>query len=337
MRLRGVRMAECRPGGAIEVVERKRLGLLATLAFLPGQLARAVAAEPAIGAGGQLLLFDAFPSRRVAPRPVWIWLPPDHDAGERCAVLYMQDGQNLFHPANPWNHGPWDVDRYLIRLRAEGAIRKTMVVGIANTGANRSREYLPAAALARLPAALRDEVPESSVDGSHALLSDAYLSFLVDELKPWVDRHYRTLPGPGDTVAMGSSKGGVVSLYALARYPRVFGGVGALSTHWPLTTNPALAAPGRSAERARVASSFLDWLAEGHLPAPGTRRLYFDHGTTSLDAEYGPLQLRMDALATGRGYRPGLDYLSRIYEGASHDEAAWRARLAVPLAFLLRP
>lgn len=211
-----------------------------------------------------------------------------------------------------------------------------MVVGIANTGANRSREYLPAAALARLPAALRDEVPESTADGSHALLSDAYLAFLVEEFEPWVDRHYRTLPGPRDTLAMGSSKGGVISLYALARHPAVFGGLGALSTHWPLTTNPALAAPDRGADRARVASSFLDWLAEGHLPAADGRRLYFDHGTTGLEAEYGPWQLRMDALAAAKGYRPGEDYISRIYEGASHDEAAWRGRLASPLAFLLR-
>lgn len=111
-------MLECRSCEATEVIERKRLALLAALPFLPGIVARARAGEPAIGAGGKLLFFDAFPSRRVTPRPVWIWLPPDHDAGERCAVLYMQDGQNLFSPANPWNHGPWDVDRHLLRLRA---------------------------------------------------------------------------------------------------------------------------------------------------------------------------------------------------------------------------
>jgi enterochelin esterase-like enzyme len=325
------------------MIQRKRLALLAALPLLPGLLARASGAihaaalpQAADTPGGRLLLFEAFPSRHVAPRPVWIWLPPDHDAGEPCAVLYMEDGQNLFYPANPWNHGPWDVDRHLLALRREGKIRKTLVVGIASTGANRSREYMPAAALARLPRSLREEAPESSADGSRSPLSDAYLSFLVEELKPFVDRRYRTRPGPEDTVAMGSSKGGLISLYALARYPRVFGAMGALSTHWPMTTNPTLAEPARAEDRSRLAQAFLDWLS-GHLPAPGRHRLYFDHGTTSLDAEYGPWQQRMDALAAAHGYRAGADYMSRVVEGASHDEAAWRARLATPLAFLLRP
>lgn len=315
------------------MIQRKRLALLAALPLLPGLLGRARAADPP--AGGRLLRVEAFPSRHVAPRPVWIWLPPDHDSGERCAVLYMQDGQNLFYPANPWNHGPWDVDRHLLALRRSGEIRKTLVVGIANAGANRSREYMPAAALERLPHRLRDAAPESSADGSLRPLADDYLAFLVEELKPFVDRHYRTLPGPETTLAMGSSKGGLVSLYALARYPGVFGAMGALSTHWPLTTNPVLAEPARAADRTRLAQSFLDWLA-GHLPRAGRHRLYFDHGTTSLDAEYGPWQERMDALAAARGYRADADYLSRVVEGASHDEAAWRARLATPLRFLLR-
>ena len=149
-----------------------------------------------------------------------------------------------------------------------------------------------------------------------ALASDEYLRFLVEELKPFVDARYRTLPGRDDTVVMGSSMGGLISLYALAKYPDVFGGAGAVSTHWP-------AGDG----------AMVDWLA-AHLPA-GTHRIWFDHGTETLDAGYALYQLRMDAAMQAAGWMRGRDWESRVYEGAAHDEKSWRARVDQPLRFLL--
>jgi predicted alpha/beta superfamily hydrolase len=116
---------------------------------------------------------------------------------------------------------------------------------------------------------------------------------------------------------MGSSMGGLISLYALAEYPRVFGGVGAVSTHWPAGEGIVI-----------------DWLAT-QLPRAGAHRVYFDFGTATLDAQYPPYQARMDALMPGLGYRTGRDWLTRRFEGAEHNEAAWKARLDVPLRFLL--
>ena len=84
--------------------------------------------------------------------------------------------------------------------------------------------------------------------------SEAYLRFLVEELKPFVDAQYHTLPGRDDTLIMGSSMGGLISLYALARYPDIFGGVGAVSTHWPACEGCTI-----------------DWL-RAELPAPGRHR-----------------------------------------------------------------
>ena len=326
------------------MVERGRLAILAALAGWPLALkaiarnedAQLAPAPPIANASGRFVEYDPFPSQRVAPRKVVVWLPPDYDRSMApCSVLYMHDGQNLFAPANPMGHGPWDVDKRLIALTGHGKARRTLVVGIWNTGLNRSREYAPAAAIERLPPALQALVPGTSADDDHSPLSDQYLGFITDELKPFIDRHFRTKSTAADTFIMGSSMGGLISLYALASRPDVFGGAGCLSTHWPLTTNFPLLLPTVDPRVPEIASAFLDWL-QTHLPNAGAHRLYFDHGTENLDSLYAPYQTRMDAIATAKGYRSGVDYLSRVFAGDDHNELSWRNRLAIPLEFLLR-
>lgn len=270
----------------------------------------------AAGIGGRLLRHAAFPSRHVAARNVDVWLPPGYarDPRRRYPVLYVHDGQNLFDPATAYGGVDWGIDETMARLIADGAVRKAIVVGVWNTP-QRFGEYMPEKAVAT------DEVA-TGVDGFDPLprtqvISDAYLRFLVDELKPSIDATYRTLPGRGDTLVMGSSMGGLISLYAIAEYPQVFGGAAAVSTHWP-------AADG----------AVIDWLAP-RLPDPATHRLYFDHGTATLDAGYAPYQRRMDAIARDAGYVDGQNLSSLRFEGAEHAEGAWRARVHRPLIFLL--
>src|SRR5687768_7288321 len=145
--------------------QRQRRALLALLPLLPlawraAGAAGPVASSPAprAAASGRFVRHARFRSRHVAARDIRVWLPPDHDEAEPCAVLYMHDGQNLFAPANPFDNGPWDVDRHLIALRAQGRVRKTMVVGIDNAGADRAREYGPQRVIERLPRALRERL-----------------------------------------------------------------------------------------------------------------------------------------------------------------------------------
>jgi predicted alpha/beta superfamily hydrolase len=230
-------------------------------------------------------------------------------------VLYMHDGQNLFDPSlSYYTQTDWGVDEAMTKLIAEGRVRETIVVGIWNTPL-RLQEYMPRKPVTSgtLPIGVEGmgELPASSI------VSDAYLAFLVDELKPFIDKTYRTKPGRDDTFVMGSSMGGLISLYAVAEYPRVFGGAGAVSTHWPIGNGIVI-----------------DWLAT-HLPDPRTHRLYFDHGTATLDAQYAPFQQRMDAIVRARGYVEGESFMTRVFEGAEHSERAWRQRVDVPLQFLL--
>jgi enterochelin esterase-like enzyme len=292
--------------------------------------------------GGRFVDYEEFPSQLVAPRHVRVWLPPDYDTSTGTfAVLYMQDGQNVFDPPSPMAKGPWDVDRHLIALREADAVRPTLVVAVWNTEVNRAREYGPQAPIESLPPDLRRIVLPEGGEGTGAPLSDAYVRFLATELKPFIDAHYRTRPDRANTVVMGSSMGGLISLYALSSWPEVFGAAGCLSTHWIITTHyatfAASFAPGGAADPRmdRIAASYRDWLQQ-HLPAAGTHRLYFDHGTVGLDGLYGPHQQKVDSMMAAKGYRTPIDWMTRVFDGAPHDESAWRGRLAIPLTFLLR-
>ncbi len=309
---------------------RTLLPLLALASALGGGAATAARAD----ADGRFVVYEHFESRHVAPRKVVVWLPPGYDSHRgRYAVLYMHDGQNLFDPETSMGHEPWAVDRHLAALERAQTVRPTIVVGIANTGTGRWREYAPAAAIEALEPELRALVTDA---GGGPPVSEDYLRFLVEELKPFVDAHFRTRPGRADTVVMGSSMGGLISLYALSRYPEVFGGAGCLSTHWVLTTNRALLGPPPDPRVTRIAAAYIDWL-RGHLPAPGRHRIYFDHGTVFLDGLYGPFQEQVDRIMAEHGYRDGIDWESRVFPGATHNEQAWRERLDQPLGFLLRP
>ncbi|MBE2202121.1 MAG: alpha/beta hydrolase [Anaerolinea sp.] len=265
-----------------------------------------------------------FPSQYVPPRRVDVWLPPQYDAEEngRFPTLTMHDGQNLFTPEHAYGGVTWGVAEAVTRLSAAGEIAPVIIIGIWNAGDLRWPEYLPERPFTT-PAGqqqlvhIRAEFAEQSGTAVPAPHSDNYLRFLVQELKPFIDQTYRTRPEREATFIMGSSMGGLISLYALCEYPDVFAGAGCLSTHWPA-----------------VKSAILPYLHD-HLPAPGRHKLYFDYGTAGLDAAYEPHQLAVDALLQQRGYTSGQHWLTRQFPGADHNEAAWQARVYIPLTFLM--
>jgi predicted alpha/beta superfamily hydrolase len=252
-------------------------------------------------------------SRFVETRNVDVWLPPGYtlEDGRRYPVIYMHDGQNLFEPKTALSGVDWGIDRAIVRLASEGRLREAIVVGIWNTD-RRYQEYMP-----QKPLELSGRSSEFAAQAGGEALSDAYLRFIVQELKPFVDRAYRTLPERGSTFVMGSSMGGLISLYALCEYPESFGGSGCLSTHWPA---------GEGA--------VIEYLPRA-LPRPGAHRIYFDHGTETLDASYVVPQRQVDAVMRAAGYREGVDWVTCRFPGAEHSERAWRERVHIPLLFLL--
>lgn len=265
---------------------------------------------------GEIRFIPDLPSEFVQPRNIVVWLPPGYDLepGQRYRVLYAHDGQNLFDPQTSFAGVDWGLHEAMGRLQAAGAIQKTLVVGIWNTP-KRYREFDPQRVFEEY-LSRKERILYAKEHGRP--LADNFLKFLVQELKPFIDRSFRTLPTRADTFLLGSSMGGMISAYALCEYPEVFGGAACLSTHWP-------AGQGR----------MLDYLA-AHLPEPLTHRLYFDYGTETIDAQYEPLQLQVDAVLRQRGYIEGHNWVTGKFCGADHSEGAWRQRVDIPLTFLLQ-
>jgi len=276
----------------------------------------AASAASASAPAGRLERHAAFPSANVPPREVDVWLPPGYDAGpaERYPVIYMMDGQNIFDPSTSYGGSSWEVDKALERMIARGATKGAVVVGVWNTGVGRMAEYMPRKAA---PTGDIKDVTGTFDQPSRPISSDEFLRFIVGELKPYVDRAYRTRPEAAHTFIMGSSMGGLISAYAVAEYPGVFGGAACVSTHWP--------AGG---------GAVVDYL-KGHLPDPATHRIYFDHGTETLDSHYAPFQARMDEVMRAGGYKEDVSWVTRVFPGAEHSEKSWRARVEIPLSFLL--
>lgn len=243
-------------------------------------------------------------------RDILVYLPPSYPTANRTyPTLYMHDGQNLFDAATSFA-GEWRVDDVLEELAAEGL--EAIVVGVPNTGAERLSEYSP----------FRDP----RFGGGRAA---DYVKFVVETVRPLVDEAFRTTGDREGTATIGSSMGGMISLYAFFERPDVFGAVGAVSP----SVGFARGALIEYIERARFVGG----------------RIYLDVGTLEgRPRDRDPLELRGEPgayvrmvrevrdLLTQKGYREEADLLYVEDEGGVHNEAAWAKRFPRLVRFLLR-
>jgi predicted alpha/beta superfamily hydrolase len=240
-------------------------------------------------ATGRLDIVDGFASPQLGnERKLRILLPASYDGnpGKRYPVLYMHDGQNLFDAKTAAYGTEWNIDEVAGRLAAQGDMREAIVVGIDNTP-ERIAEYTPCC--------------DARAGGGKV---EAYGRFLVDTVKPYVDGHYRTLPGKADTAVMGSSLGGVASLYLAQRYPQVFGQAGIVSGSFWWNGGALVGAAPR--------------------PSSTPVRLYLDGGT-AMDGIEGTRAFRKALLRNG--WREGADLLYVEDEGGIHNEQSWAGRV----------
>lgn len=310
-----------------------RLLLLAILLLAPG--AAAQSPPPVTVSAGRITTMAEFPSRHVDPLRVWVWLPReyDRDPDRRFRVIYMHDGQNLFDKRHAGYGHEWQIDETMDRMSTNATLSPAIVVGIASPAA-RYATLFPEKLFAHLPPEFQARVRTIDLGaekGAAKLMGDAYLRFLVGELKPWVDGRFRTLTDRANTAVMGSSMGGLMSLYAMGEYPHIFGQAAAVSMHLPLA-NPDIAEAQRPAAAQIVADAFAKWIATTQLD-PAVHRFYRDHGTATLDAFYPPYAEAFDRMMTTRGWR-WPNYEPRRFTGTAHDETAWAERADIPLVFL---
>lgn len=261
--------------------------------------------------------------------PVDVWTPPGYEKSDtsRHPVIYMHDGQNLFDAETTWNHQSWNVDSIAGRLVKENVILPPIVVGIHSNPSTRVATLMPVKGVAAVEMRSGDF---SGILGDIPLQGDEYVDFMVATLKPMIDAGYRTLSDRENTYVAGSSMGGLMSIYLLCERGDIFGNAICLSTHWSGTPDTAdiFAAGMREYIREHLPSVDQAY-KEGYVP-----RLYFDHGTATIDAGYGPYEDMVIAMLRDKGYGPA-HLMTYVADGAAHEENAWSARFALPLVFML--
>jgi predicted alpha/beta superfamily hydrolase len=276
---------------------------------------------------GKIQRFDNFKSAYIEPRNVDVWLPDGYSDKEKYSVLYMHDGKALFDPELNTNKLAWDLDEIVPKLASENKIQKFIVVGIWNNEAFRHGDYFPQKIIQNIPEETRKLILEKHLNNKPQ--GDNYLKFIVNELKPFIDKTYATHKDKEHTFMSGSSMGGVISLYAICEYPNVFGGVACLSTHFPLVGKAQMPADIDG----DIASKYRDYL-KSNLPDPKTHKIYFDYGNRSVDMIYKIFQDKVDAIMKENGY-DNKNWKTQFFDGETHSAASWKKRFDIPLLFLL--
>src|SRR5262245_50846527 len=257
--------------------------------------------DPPAARAGALRYHEDFPSRFLGNRrPLAVALPASYDADPSCRhpVVYLHDGQNVFDLATAPSGVTWDAHRTAERLAGRGRIPPLILVGIGNTP-DRIDEYTTC------------PDPGEGAGGKGRL----YARFVLDEVKPFIDARYRTLPGRGHTAVAGSSLGGLVSLTMAREHRDRFARCAALS--------PSL------------------WWAGGRVQEDLARdtgwmrgmRIWLDMGTREGYGGVGRAR-RLARVFAGAGMVRGRDFRYREVRGGEHNEAAWAARFDQVLLFL---
>ncbi|MFI8688280.1 alpha/beta hydrolase [Rossellomorea sp. NPDC077527] len=240
-------------------------------------------------------------------RTVRVYLPEDyHDAAPKSyRVLYMHDGQNLYRDEDAGYGMAWRIGEYIEKEKME-----LIVVGIdCNEGLNRLDEYGPWESRAMSDVFSADR---KSIGGE----GKAYIEFIVNELKPMIDRKYRTIPG--ETSMAGSSMGGLISTYAACKYPHIFKRVASISSAYWFNQD-----------------EIEKYIEDSDLSA--VERFYMDIGTkentesindlTYIDSSRKVYRLLKDSVQ---------DCRFEIVEGAEHNEMAWRERVPKIFDYLFK-
>lgn len=254
---------------------------------------------PATVSPASKIIVPNFPSKILElDRPYRVWLPRGYaESTKRYPVLYMHDGQVMFYSGSG---GTWQADLTADALVRAGRIREVILVAV-DVGSTRTRDYVPP----------DDEIPPG-LGGPAPGQADKYAAFLIQELKPVIDATYRTLPGPENTGVIGSSLGGLVSLYLAWDFNHVFGRCAAMSGSWQFTA----------------------FTTRLQLEAARPLHTYLDSGDTGTLEDNAWPAMRLRDVLMQKGYVLSRNLFHTVGYGHQHNVTAWGARLPDALTSL---
>lgn len=247
---------------------------------------------------------DFFIPQLNRTRKIWLYLPPDYKTSNKnYPVIYMHDGQNLFDDATSFS-GEWQVDETLDKLYQENGFG-AIVIGIENGGMKRLDEYSP-------------WIHKKYGGGE----GEQYVEFIVETLKPFVNKNYKTKSGKKNTAIIGSSMGGLISFYAVLKYPTVFGMGGIFSpSFWFSEQSFEFAKTNGNLKQAKL--YFLAGANEGD------NESFKGISKTAQDIH------KMDSLLKAQGFQPENSTI-KVVPGGKHNEKLWRENLEETLLWLFK-
>lgn len=292
-------------------------------------LTAAAIASPALGLGGRSdgrieTLTEFSDADGVVPR-VRIFLPADYDTNEqRYKTLYMLDGQYALEGDS--DGISFETDRRIAQLMDAGTIRPTIIVAIDNLGTDRFLQYMPERNYDQASPEVRSAV-EREIErvGATSLSSNAFIEFIEDQLKPYIDTNYRTSPDRLDTAIFGASMAGVMSGAIFIEAQETFGLGASMSPNWAIYDE-------RFIDHPSLPELWRDYFSS--LGPPEGRRFWLDHGTQMMDAGMVPHQLAIAEAMTNLGWRRGCNLQTRVYD-AGHAFAQTAVQMDEVLAWLL--
>jgi predicted alpha/beta superfamily hydrolase len=233
-----------------------------------------------------------FKGKGIKPRDIIVWLPPGYETENKSyPVLYMHDGQNIVDPKTSSFRVDWQIDEAADTLIKKGFIEPIIIVGIYNT-VDRNDEY------------------------NEGSLGEAYMNFIIDSLKPFIDRNYRTKPDKFNTANGGASLGGLIAFILMWEHSDVFAKA--------LCFSPAFKIDNYD---------FTDNVKAYH----GKKKrfkLYIYNGDNELDSSLQPGVDEIIKQLKGQGYVDGQDFELVKVKNAQHGERDWSKNIPKALIFL---
>ncbi len=257
-------------------------------------------------------------------RRVDYWAPE----GGSDRLLLAHDGQNIFDKKSATRGTTWELAQHAIAISQEFNVRPPLVIGVFHSGSSedpfgRAKDLAPqhpfqngVTPILGRSGFWQREQPSFPLD---EIRSDRYLAEIVDQVIPTIAKYTNSQIDPRKSAMLGSSMGGLATLYGVNKYPQYFQTALSFSPHWIIGENP-------------LVESLLTPLTPIKIS-----RLWMSRGTKGHDKNYGPFQDYADKIALANGWRSGVNFLHKVYPRTGHNEKSWRSYLSEALRFWLHP
>ena len=282
-------------------------------------------------------------SNQSYQRRIQIFYPYSDKTDNETIFIIMNDGEELFNENDSWNGKAWNIDKYFLDSAEEITNKNIVVIAIDSAKrvngkmideTRRYAEYFPNESIQHFDKGLRKNLYKSLIDKAELNHPD----FITKKLLPFLEDKFNTKLGKHNLGIMGASMGGLSAINTVIEHPDLFGFVGCISTHW-IGIRPSeylllpfsFALDERKIIGDKVTTDGVVKYIEMNSEKLKDIKIYFDHGTESLDAFYPDAQKSVNNILDTQG----IEYKYIIFDGYGHEPEYFGKRFGSILSYLI--